>query len=308
MHGAWKCMKNKQQGFALPITLIILSLLTVLAMGLSQLARQDTKKIQNQQYRLNDELSLKSTNQWVLYQLLSGVPDKNTKQNGRFILSVDNRPIKHQQTTLQVQDAAGLMGLYLYDARKFEKLLMQLTDKQQAIKVAAQLKDWIDKDSRASYQGMEIAAYRNTNQAMLPRNGPIRSLDELLELPAMTRELYNGTDKKIGLRDLLLAGGVSDFNIATAPDVLLAAMLNISAKQTAQIQNLKSTKNWRQIRQMTAKMPIFFDSSPLGQAYQYRVILTLPSGVKARSLLQLTPSKEKPYQFKQWQYPDNDRG
>ncbi len=300
--------KAGNKGFALPITLIVLSLLTVLSMGISQMARQNIAKIQSRQQFLQDELQLKNTSQWVLYQLLTGVPDKNVKRNNSYTLPVDNTAVSYNQVQVQVQDSAGLMGLYYYYPKRTEQLLKKLTDKQSAVKIAAQLKDWIDKDSRSSYQGMEAAGYRKTGQPMLPRNAPIRSLDELLELPAMTVALYNGSDHKTGIRDLMLAGGVAEFNIATAPDILLGPMLGITGKKLAQIKALKKAKDWTHIREATARMSLFSDSSPLGQAYQYRVILTLPNGKKSRALYQLTPSKEKPYQQKQWQYPDNDRG
>jgi len=299
---------TRHNGFALPITLIVLSLLTVLSLGISQMARQDIAKIQRRQQFIKDELILKNTNQWVLYQLLIGTPDKDVKHHASYTLPVDNTAVSHNQVQIQVQDSAGLMGLYYYYPKRVEQLLKKLTDKQTAVTITAQLKDWVDKDSRSSYKGMEIAGYRKTRQPMLPRNAPIRSLDELLELPAMTAALYNGNDKQAGLRDLLLAGGVSEFNITTAPDILLGPMLGISGKKLAQIQALKKAKDWRHIRELTAKMSMFSDSSPFGQAYQYRVVLTLPNGKKSRALYRLTPSKAKPYQQKQWQYPDNDRG
>lgn len=302
-----KIDKN-HKGFALPITLIILSLLTVLSMGISQMSRQDVAKIQHRQQLLNDELRLKNTNQWVLYQLLIGIPKNNIKQIGNDRLPVDNSPIKHNNIEVRVQDAAGLMGLYYYHPKQFEQLLRQLTDPHTAIKISNQLKDWIDKDSRKSYLGMELADYVKERQPMLPRNAPIRSLDELLELPAMTLALYNGSQQQPGLKDLLLAGGVEVFNISTAPTILLGPILGLSNKKLAQIQSLKKTKDWRHLRQITATMSRFIDASPLGQSYQYRVILTLPKGTKSRSLFQLTPNKNKPYQQKQWQYPDNDRG
>ena len=299
---------SKTQGFALPITLIILSLLTVISMGLSQMARQNVAKIQHRQNMLNNELQLKNTSQWVLYQLLTGAPDKNIKYNGTFTLPVDNSPITHQQIKVQVQDAAGLMGLHDNPAQAIERLLRQLTSQQQATVIAAQLKDWIDKDSLTSYQGMETADYLKTQQPMLPRNGPIRSLDELLELPAMTPAIFNGTKNHLGLRDLMLAGGTTEFNIATAPNILLSPMLNLTGSKLTQIQSLKKTKNWRQLRQITDKMWIFFNSSALDQAYIYRVILTQPNGQKSRGLYRLTPSQSLPYKTIQWQYPDNDRG
>lgn len=296
------------QGFALPITLIVLSLLTVLSMGLSQMAQQNLAKIQYRQETLNDELHLKSINQWVLYQLLVGKSDKNIKYNNAFTLPVDNTPILYKKVKVQVQDAAGLMGLHDYKIKPFEQLLNQLTTQQKASVIAAQLKDWIDEDSLISYQGMEIADYLKTQQPMLPRNSSIRSLDELLELPAMTPEIFNGNKDHMGLRDLLFAGGVSILNISTTPDILLGPMLGITGKKLAQIKMLKKTKNWQQLEKITDQMWMFYDTTALQQTYQYRVTLTLPNGKKSRSLYRLDSHNQKPYATIQWQYPDNDRG
>ncbi|MCK5905536.1 MAG: general secretion pathway protein GspK, partial [Gammaproteobacteria bacterium] len=221
--------QTNSQGFALPITLIVLSLLVVLSIGLSQMAGLNIAKIKQRQDHLTNELQLKNINQWVLYRLLTGTPSKHTRQSSTFSLPVDNSPIYYQNIKVQVQDAAGLMGLALYNQKKFEKLLKQITDKTSATKIAAQLKDWIDKDSLTSYQGMEVTGYIKTQQPMLPRNHAIRSLDELLELPAITPKLFNGSKNKQGLKEFILAGGTMTHNIATTPNVLLTPMLNISA-------------------------------------------------------------------------------
>ena len=299
---------TKPQGFALPITLIILSLLAVLSIGLSQMSRQNIAKVKYRQQLLNDELVLKNATQWTLYRLLSGIPFANVVYNDSFSLPVDNTSVNYQQTQVKVQDAAGLMGLYLYQSKRFEQLLRQLTSPNQAAAVTAQLKDWIDKDSLTSYQGMEINDYIDIQQSIRPRNAPIRSLDELLELPAMTNELFNGNGKHVGLKDLLLAGGVTDFNITTAPDVLLVPMLNITKEKSRQIQNLKQARDWQRLRRVIETLNIPSEYSDFQQSYQYLITLSLPHGKRARGLYQLYPDNSPPYKIKQWQYPDNERG
>jgi len=297
---------NKQQGFILPITLIILALLTVMSMGLSKMARNDMAKIQQRQKALNGELLLKNTQQWVIYKLLTGVPDKNKIKGKEASIAVDNQTLRHNNIDIQIQDVAGLMGLYAYQAPVFEQLLTQLTDKQTATQLAAQLKDWTDKDQLTSHQGMEAADYIKTKQTALPRNNAIRSLDELLELPSMTKELFNGTKEKAGLRDLLLAGGVTDFNIATAPNILIGPMLKITGNKLTQIIALKKMQDWQHLEKQIANISV--TDFPFAQGFQYRIIMTLPNGHKSRSLVRLRPARTRPYQQKLWQYPDNDRG
>lgn len=312
MLGRWKYMqiikRQKAAGFVLPITLIVLAVLTVLSMGLSQSARQDSVKIQQRKQLLNDELTLKNSQQWVLYQLLSSVPDKNFMRLEGAEIPVDNQTIKHGEVSIKIQDSAGLMGLYYYRHKVFKSLLSSLLVNDEAMRVSAQLKDWIDTDSRVSHQGMELAQYIEAHEKMLPRNNMIRSLDELLELPGMTKELFNGVGQKPGLKELLLAGGVTGFNISTAPNILIGPMLGLSGNALAQVLQLKKSANWEQLEKLVTNMPSFTESSPFDQSYQYRIIMTLQSGVQARSLVRLTPSKERPYRYKLWQYPDDDRG
>lgn len=297
---------TNQQGFILPITLIILALLTVMSMGLSKMARHDMAKVQQRQHALNGEIQLKNSQQWVIYRLLTGKPDKNKITSKESSLLVDNQTFNHNEIDIQIQDVAGLMGLAIYQSQQFEQLLIQLTDKQTATQLAAQLKDWIDKDQLASYQGMEAADYIKTKQTALPRNNAIRSLDELLELPSMTKELFNGTKGKTGLKDLLLAGGVTDFNVATAPDMLIGPMLGVKGQKLAQIRTFKKMQDWQHLEKLIAKIRIM--DFPFSQGFQYRIIMTLPNGHKSRSLVRLKPARTRPYQQKLWQYPDNDRG
>jgi len=297
-----------ERGFALPLTLIIIALLTVLSMGVSQMARNAVNDAQQRRDWYENDLALRSAAQWTLYQLLSGARESRAVRTDRLRLPIDGRPVHWQKMTVRVQDGAGLMGLGIYRQKPFRQLLRELTDKTKAETIAARLGDWIDADQRARFRGMEAADYLKAGSPMQPRNAPLRTLDELLEIPGITPALYNGHDGKPGLRDFLLAGGSDHFNLATAPTLLVGPMLGLSGDKLQQVLALRRKGDWDLLRRFVGYNAAFNDSPPFAPGFQFRIIIRGAGGVVARALFQLTPDSRVPYKRMLWQYPDHARG
>jgi len=299
--------KSQQRGFVLPLTLIVLALLTVLSMGLSHMARNAMDDAYNRKLMFTDELLFRSNVQKSLYHLLAGKPDKRVVQHGSFSLPIDGTKMHWGSVDVRVQDAAGLLGLWYYKQPVFEAVLKQLTGVTQAKEIAARVGDWIDSDQLPRYGGMEASDYVKARLPMLPRNAPLRSLDELLEIPGINPSLFNGHNGIPGLRDLLLAGGVDSFNLATAPDILVGSILGISGGVLQQVLSLRQRGMWKALALLVANNRIFDGSSPFSPSFEYRITVT--AGVfSGRAIYRLNPSGALPYQLISWQYPDYKRG
>jgi len=210
---------------------------------------------------------------------------------------------------ISIQDAAGLMGLAMYNQSAFERLLTTYLSQSDATTIAAQLGDWMDEDSFTRPYGMETNDYLKASMPMLPRDGLLRSLDGLLELPAITPELFNATDRAdgvdgvLGLRDLLLAGGADYFNPATAPDILMLPMLGGANNKS--ILSLKKKHDWASMKKLFPSRAGFdVEYSP---AYTF-VFRFRSAGMTGRAMYRLAPAKTVPYQLIMWQYPDHVRG
>ncbi len=68
--------------------------------------------------------------------------------------------------------------------------------------IAAAIVDWLDPDSEAKAGGAESDYYSSLSPSYRARNGPIESLDELLLVKGMTRELLYGNDlNRNGIQD-----------------------------------------------------------------------------------------------------------
>ena len=86
------------------------------------------------------------------------------------------------------------------------------------------IKDWIDADSEVTGTGAENAYYQGLGKSYTARNGPMESIDELLLVRGVTRELFYGTPERPGLARFLTVYGEGKININTAPKEVLQAL------------------------------------------------------------------------------------
>jgi general secretion pathway protein K len=86
------------------------------------------------------------------------------------------------------------------------------------------IKDWIDSDSEVTGTGAENAYYQGLGKPYTARNGPIESIDELLLVRGVTRELFYGTTEAPGLARFLTVYGEGKININTAPKEVLQSL------------------------------------------------------------------------------------
>jgi general secretion pathway protein K len=86
------------------------------------------------------------------------------------------------------------------------------------------IKDWIDADSEVTGTGAENAYYQGLGKSYTARNAPMESVDELLLVRGVTRELFYGTPENPGLYRFLTVYGEGKININTAPKEILQAL------------------------------------------------------------------------------------
>ncbi len=86
------------------------------------------------------------------------------------------------------------------------------------------IKDWIDTDSEVTGTGAENAYYQSLGKPYTARNGPMESIDELLLVRGVTRDLLYGTAEAPGLAPFLTVYGEGKININTAPKQVLQAL------------------------------------------------------------------------------------
>ena len=89
------------------------------------------------------------------------------------------------------------------------------------------IKDWIDPDNDVMDLGAERSYYQTLEGSYSCRNAPMESLEELLLIRGITKELFYGTKEKPGISDYITIHGSEDdgkININTADPLVLRSL------------------------------------------------------------------------------------
>lgn len=299
-------MKRANSGFVLPLTLIVIALLSALSFGMSQMVRNDMEDIQLRKSQWEDEKLALDIMHQSIYVLTVGDYKEQEVVSQDIVLPINSEPYKMGVAVVSIQDGAGLYSFAVFNHEKFKRLVERLTDKDTALKVSMELADWMDVDDRRQFKGKEQANYISEGLLQSPRNAPIRNIDELMELPSMTAEIMNGSDNQKGLRDLVLAGGGAHFNIATAPNILVGPVLGVSIDRESQILAARERKDWNSVLSLVNQHDwVFNDRHPFAKGSRYRLIIEGKSGYRTRGQVELTPyHDEGVFGLIEWQSPD----
>ncbi|KPK24380.1 MAG: hypothetical protein AMK69_16230 [Nitrospira bacterium SG8_3] len=96
------------------------------------------------------------------------------------------------------------------------------------------LKDWIDPDNEVTKFGAEDSYYQALEKPYACKNGPMEFLDELLLVKGVTRELFYGTEGSPGISSYLTTYGPGLININTADPFVLRALSQHLDQETVQ--------------------------------------------------------------------------
>jgi general secretion pathway protein K len=129
---------------------------------------------------------------------------------------------------IQINNLVGLDGNY--NPGQKDLLIRLLTseefniDTDEAEDITDAIKDWIDKDNEVTRFGAEDPYYQSLDPPYSCRNHPLESLDDLLLIKGITRELFYGEDGGPGIRDCLAVHGEGRININTADPIILKVL------------------------------------------------------------------------------------
>lgn len=113
--------------------------------------------------------------------------------------------------------------------------------------IADSILDWIDQDSNHRINGAENDYYQDQDPPYNAKNGMLESLEELLKVRGMTKELFFGssegeTKKHIGLEQIFTVYDATPVNPNTASPEVLSILFG--KKEIDEILRLKSEKGY----------------------------------------------------------------
>ena len=103
--------------------------------------------------------------------------------------------------------------------------LFAVEDEAEANMIVDSITDWIDADDDEMDNGAERTFYDSLETPIVPRNGPMEFVEEMLQVNGVTRALLYGNDEKQALAEYVSVALKSRrININTAPVALIMAL------------------------------------------------------------------------------------
>jgi general secretion pathway protein K len=145
----------------------------------------------------------------------------------------------------RITDEQARMSVNTVNPQPLDKLLQCLgIDKNKRDQIVDSILDWIDPNEEHRLNGAESDDYYLT----LPtpyraRNGPLESINELLQIKGVTPALFTGVDGRPGLADVFTAAtkGTIRVNVNTAGPVVLCGLGASEAQISSIIQGRRET-------------------------------------------------------------------
>ena len=231
-------------GFALIITLLIISVIVTLSLDLNSSMRTDLQAAANfrESIRLDcivrsgfnyaaailiednadvdslrepwadsKDISSTSASMFELGRLELGLTDLSGKIQINSIMDEDGDINENQKAFLKTFLSLKQFGL---DPEKVEYIMDALTD-------------WMDKyddDEVTGFGGAENPYYQSIARPYSCRNGRLHSIEELLLVKGITKEIFYGKEKQKGISEYLTVYGDGKININTADPLILEAL------------------------------------------------------------------------------------
>ena len=240
---SYKRVLKDNRGFALILTILIVSLVVVLTLQFNNSMWSDLYSSANlrdgirlrfiarsgvncalavlsEDYSSSDSDSLREA--WANSKELS-LKSVTMFENGHFQVDISDLSGKIQVNRLITED-----GKY-NEAQKM--LLMRFLssehfqfDSEEVGNLIDAIKDWIDPDDDVTRFGAESGYYQSLENPYSCKNGPIESLGQMLLIKGVTKELFYGNEHVPGISNHLTVYGDGKININTADPLVLCSL------------------------------------------------------------------------------------
>jgi general secretion pathway protein K len=146
-------------------------------------------------------------------------------------------PLGVGQYAYRLTDEAARININSAPAALLDRLLQLMDiDKEERDTIVNSIQDWRDDNDEHRLSGAESDDhYLTLPVPYRARNADIESVNELLQIKGITREVFHGTPERPGLADLVTVVGQGEVNINTASKLVLSA-IGLSEAEILEIQ------------------------------------------------------------------------
>lgn len=231
------------RGFALILTILVVSVITALTLQFSGSMRSDLFAAATLRDQVKLSCMAKSGINYaaaVLFQdaTLSDVDSSHEDWADPISLSSHcSSLLQEGRSRIQILDHSGRIAINMlvteegeYDTKQKDLLARFLSseqfglDPEEVDNLVDAIKDWIDADGEETRFGAEDSYYQTLSEPYDCRNAPLAFIEELLFIRGVTEELFYGTADKPGISAYLTTHGDGKININTAPPLVLRSL------------------------------------------------------------------------------------
>jgi general secretion pathway protein K len=181
--------RHPQGGFVLVLTIWILAAITIAAAYFGERVQASLRAAAARQDLTSAELALSDGRAEILFRLSTlrltiwGLGDAPNA------IRLDGRPYSVAGGVVELQDAAGLLGLNVFTDEAMSRLLTTLgVPLPRHAPLIDALRDYTDADDLRRLNGAEAAQYAAAGLTRRPRNGPLTTPLELQDILGWSRE------------------------------------------------------------------------------------------------------------------------
>lgn len=202
---------KRQQGMALLVVLLILSLMTILAVTISERWQRSLQRTVNLQNQLQGKWYALAGEELTKAILMQDIQDSFEKMHLAQLWATQGRvfPLENALLEIAVIDEQSCFNLNAinqtisansaeatsdgrgYPVKVLQQLLINLkVDEYEAEQIVAAIRDWIDEDDDPLINGAETNYYLSLDPPYMPANGPIKNVTELRAIKGIDAALY----------------------------------------------------------------------------------------------------------------------
>lgn len=227
-------MNNSQRGIALLTVLWVLTLLMVIVFSFSFLARTEILSTiafkEGMEQRFLAEAGIERGIVELIYR------KQNLLIADRQVWKTDGTPFSDQLGDggyrAKLFDESGKIDINFAPEILLKNLIQNLGLEGEVLDtVVDSIMDWKDKDDLHRLHGAESDYYQSLPNPYKAKNGFFDTLEELLTVKGVTREILFGSEKQKGLLEFLTVHGkTTRINVNAAPKEVLMAIPGVTAE------------------------------------------------------------------------------
>ena len=232
----------------------IIVVMTVLVLGLSFEARNDTERTRLMRDRAKAYWLARAAIERTKYDFAVSKmqPDPETKNKTSFRFEFEQG-----WAECILEGRASMLSVNTTDPEMWKPVLkLYGIEDQAADEVIDAILDWSDPDDEVRLNGAESEYYMSLSPPYQPRNSAFFSIDELLLVRGITEQMFYGSGGLPGLQDMLTVGRSSTiFDVNTAPKGILMAFLELDGETADQIIARRSEQAFENFNEVVEMLP-----------------------------------------------------